>query len=151
MALFFGSLAKPNERRKSAFLLGSHGADQKEDGLLKEAVRRIVEGWPPPPFRIAGRDQGRKAERFLASIRRQARQRIPESFRGGPSQVRRRCRTRRPRGRQWAFGKEASYRPLRAGRADRRRSAFRQGSAQGRQMRGAAGAPVGQETGPRRS
>jgi hypothetical protein len=48
----------------NAFLLGSHGAEQKEDGLLKEAVRRIVEGWPPPPFRIAGRDQGRKAEDF---------------------------------------------------------------------------------------
>jgi hypothetical protein len=23
-----------------------------------------VEGWPPPPFRIAGRDQGRSAEEF---------------------------------------------------------------------------------------
>src|SRR4029077_1411766 len=42
----------------------SHGPEQKEDGLLKEAVRRIVEGWPPPPFRIAGRDQGRSAEDF---------------------------------------------------------------------------------------
>ncbi len=45
-------------------LLGSHGTEQKADGLLKEAVRRIVEGWPPPPFRIAGRDQGRSAEDF---------------------------------------------------------------------------------------
>ena len=27
-------------------------------------MRRIVEGWPPPPFRIAGRDQGRSAEEF---------------------------------------------------------------------------------------
>jgi hypothetical protein len=27
-------------------------------------VRRIVEGWPPPPFRIAGRDEGRGAEGF---------------------------------------------------------------------------------------
>jgi hypothetical protein len=45
-------------------LLGSHGPEQKEDGLLKEAVRRIVEGWPPPPFRIAGRDQGRSAADF---------------------------------------------------------------------------------------
>ena len=48
----------------NAFLLGSHGPEQNEDGLLKEAVRRIVEGWPPPPFRIAGRDQGRSAEDF---------------------------------------------------------------------------------------
>jgi hypothetical protein len=45
-------------------LLGSHGSEQRADGLLKEAVRRIVEGWPPPPFRIAGRDEGRSAEDF---------------------------------------------------------------------------------------
>ena len=45
-------------------LLGSHGPEQNEDGLLKEAVRRIVEGWPPPPFRISGRDEGRSAENF---------------------------------------------------------------------------------------
>jgi len=45
-------------------LLGSHGLEQNEDGLLKEAVRRIVEGWPPPPFRISGRDEGRSAETF---------------------------------------------------------------------------------------
>jgi VWA domain containing CoxE-like protein len=43
-------------------LLGSHGPEQNEDGLLKEAVRRIVEGWPP--FRISGRDEGRSAETF---------------------------------------------------------------------------------------
>ena len=48
----------------NAFLLGSHGSEQHEDGLLKEAVRLIVEGWPPPPFRITGRDQGRTAEKF---------------------------------------------------------------------------------------
>ena len=48
----------------NAFLLGSHGPEQREDGLLKEAVRRIVEGWPPPPFKIAGRDEGRSAENF---------------------------------------------------------------------------------------
>ena len=54
---------------RNAFLLGSHGPEQNEDGLLKEAVRRIVEGWPPPPFRIAGRDEGRKRGELLASIR----------------------------------------------------------------------------------
>ena len=48
----------------NVLLLGSHGPEQDADGLLKEAVRRIVEGWPPPPFRIAGRDQGRNAEDF---------------------------------------------------------------------------------------
>jgi hypothetical protein len=45
-------------------LLGSHGPGQDADGLLKEAVRSIVEDWPPPPFRIAGRDEGRSAEDF---------------------------------------------------------------------------------------
>jgi hypothetical protein len=45
-------------------LLGSHVPEQNEDALLKEAVRRIVEGWPPPLFRIAGRDEGRSAEDF---------------------------------------------------------------------------------------
>ena len=48
----------------NVLLLGSHAPEQNEDGLLKEAVRRIVEGWPPPPFRIAGRDEGRSAEEF---------------------------------------------------------------------------------------
>ena len=78
----------------NVFLLGSHGLEQNEDGLLKEAVRRIVEGWPPPPFRIAGRDQGLKRGGFLASTCRQARQRFPEGFRGSPAQVRRPCRAR---------------------------------------------------------
>jgi VWA domain-containing protein len=48
----------------NVWLLGSHDWEQSENGLLKEAVRRIVEGWPPPPFRIAGRDEGRSAETF---------------------------------------------------------------------------------------
>jgi hypothetical protein len=48
----------------NVLLLGSHGPEQSVDGLLKEAVRRIVEGWPPPPFRISGRDEGRSAEDF---------------------------------------------------------------------------------------
>jgi VWA domain containing CoxE-like protein len=52
----------------NAFLLGSHDPEQNADGLLKEAVRRIVEGWPPPPFRIAGRDEGRSAENFCLRL-----------------------------------------------------------------------------------
>ena len=48
----------------NVLLLGSHGPEQDADALLKEAVRSIVEGWPPPPFRIAGRDEGRSAEDF---------------------------------------------------------------------------------------
>jgi hypothetical protein len=75
-------------------LLGSHGPEQNEDGLLKEAVRRIVEGWPPPPFRIAGRDEGAKRGGVLASTRRQAWQRISKGVRERPAQVRRPCWTR---------------------------------------------------------
>ena len=78
----------------NAFLLGSHGTEQNEDGLLKEAVRRIVEGWPPPPFRICGTRRGSKRGELLASTRRKARQRFPKGFRGRPAQVRRPCRTR---------------------------------------------------------
>jgi hypothetical protein len=48
----------------NVLLLGSHRPEQVLGGLLNEAVRRIVEGWPPPPFRIAGRDEGRSAEDF---------------------------------------------------------------------------------------
>jgi hypothetical protein len=48
----------------NVLLLGSHGPEQHTDRLLKEAVRRIVESWPPPPFRIAGRDEGRTAQDF---------------------------------------------------------------------------------------
>ena len=48
----------------SVLLLGSHGPEENENSLLKAAVRRLVEGWPPPPFRIGGRDHGRGAEDF---------------------------------------------------------------------------------------
>ncbi len=48
----------------TVLLLGSHGPEENENGLLKAAVRRLVEGWPPPPFRIGGRDQGRRVEDF---------------------------------------------------------------------------------------
>ena len=41
-------------------LLGSHGDEEGENPLLTQVVRRIVEGWPPPPFRISGRDEGRE-------------------------------------------------------------------------------------------
>jgi len=40
-------------------LLGTHGADQPDDPTLTSVIRHIVEGWPPPPFRIRGRDEGR--------------------------------------------------------------------------------------------
>ena len=78
----------------NAFLLGSHGPEQREDGLLKEAVRRIVEGWPPPPFRIAGRDEGRSAENFWLRPAEKLRPRIPKGVRARSAQVRHSYRTR---------------------------------------------------------
>jgi hypothetical protein len=54
-------------------LLGDHSGDGNdgglggravEDPLLREVVRRIVEGWPPPPNPIIGRDEGRQARDF---------------------------------------------------------------------------------------
>jgi hypothetical protein len=76
----------------NVLLLGSHGPEQNEDGLLREAVRRIVEGWPPPPFRIPGRDQGRSAEDFWLRPAEKAGSAFRSSF---ESALRKRpCRTR---------------------------------------------------------
>lgn len=46
-------------------LLGNHGEDPGDIPLLTQVVRRIVEGWPPPPFRISGRDEGHKAANYF--------------------------------------------------------------------------------------
>ncbi len=78
----------------NVLLLGSHGLEQNEDGLLKEAVRRIVEGWPPPPFRIAGRDEGRSAENFWLRPVDKPGNAFRKAFEGAPAQVRRPCRAR---------------------------------------------------------
>jgi hypothetical protein len=51
-------------RDLKARLLGSHDGQDAVDPLLTGVIRRIVEGWPPPPLRIAGRDEGRSAEAF---------------------------------------------------------------------------------------
>lgn len=45
-------------------LLGNHANTEAQDPLLTGVIRRIVEGWPPPPLRISGRDEGRGAENF---------------------------------------------------------------------------------------
>lgn len=41
------------------FLLGDHGPEQPDDPLLKQALRSVVEDWPPPPLPLRGRDEGR--------------------------------------------------------------------------------------------
>lgn len=46
-------------------LLGNHGEESPENPLLTGVVRSIVEGWPPPPFRISGRDQGTNAKDYF--------------------------------------------------------------------------------------
>ena len=48
-------------------LLGSHGEEQEENPLLTSVVRKIVEGWPPPPVRISGRDEGREGTEYFLS------------------------------------------------------------------------------------
>ena len=54
-------------------LLGDHrdrGADEGalDDPLLGDVVRRIVAGWPPPPFPIAGRGSGEQAAGWAAAL-----------------------------------------------------------------------------------
>ena len=46
-------------------LLGNHGEESPENPLLTGVVRSIVEGWPPPPLRISGRDQGTNAKDYF--------------------------------------------------------------------------------------
>ena len=46
---------------KDVPLLGNHSDSHTDSPLLTQTVRQIVEGWPPPPVRIAGRDEGRDA------------------------------------------------------------------------------------------
>jgi hypothetical protein len=60
--LLRGTLAR--SELQHVLLLGSHGPEEEINGLLTDSVRRIVEGWPPPPFLIAGRDEGRAAAEF---------------------------------------------------------------------------------------
>jgi VWA domain containing CoxE-like protein len=45
-------------------LLGNHQEESQENPFVNNVVRGIVEGWPPPPLRISGRDQGVKASEF---------------------------------------------------------------------------------------
>jgi len=54
-------------------LLGSHGeADDTGHPLVQEILRDIVGGWPPPPVRIRGRDEGTKPEQWLFPEERDA-------------------------------------------------------------------------------
>ena len=54
-------------------LLGSHGeADDTGHPLVQEILRDIVGGWPPPPVRIRGRDEGTKPQQWLFPEERDA-------------------------------------------------------------------------------
>jgi hypothetical protein len=68
-------------------LLGSHGEDLGENPLLAQVVRRIVEGWPPPPFRISGRDEGKEGADYFLSQTEQSGAAFQRAF----AQVLRRC------------------------------------------------------------
>ena len=86
-------------------LLGSHGTDPGENPLLTQVVRRIVEGWPPPPFRISGRDEGREGANYFLDPP------VPPgaAFRRAFTEVLRRCGLHAGRG-------PAVYRPSRVAR-----------------------------------
>ena len=43
---------------------GSLDEQAVKNDLLKQVFRRIVEGWPPPPNRIAGRDEGKARDDY---------------------------------------------------------------------------------------
>jgi hypothetical protein len=63
----YGLLQKCIPRRTVAplTLLGNHDGDgSAEDSLMTAVIRRIVEGWPAPPLRISGRDEGTVLEDF---------------------------------------------------------------------------------------
>jgi hypothetical protein len=54
-------------------LVGDHGAGEGEaraldDDVFGGVVRRIVAAWPPPPFRIGGRDAGAGADDWRAAL-----------------------------------------------------------------------------------
>ena len=68
-------------------LLGNHGEDPSENSLLTQVVRRIVEGWPPPPFRISGRDEGKDGSDYFLSQTEQPGAAFQRAF----AQVLRRC------------------------------------------------------------
>ncbi|MFZ4682457.1 MAG: VWA domain-containing protein [Terrimicrobiaceae bacterium] len=54
-------------------LLGSHGeADDTGHPMVQEILRDIVGGWPPPPVRISGRDEGTTPKCWLFPEERDA-------------------------------------------------------------------------------
>jgi len=68
-------------------LLGNHGEDEMENPLLSGIVRGIVEGWPPPPFRISGRDEGKHPATYFL----EKEERPGVDFQNGFKQVLRKC------------------------------------------------------------
>ena len=58
----------PQKTVAAVTLLGNHDEEGAAgDPLLTAVIRRIVEGWPPPPLRISGRDEGTAPEEFKLS------------------------------------------------------------------------------------
>src|SRR5438105_12097897 len=60
-------------RTGKPFLLGDHrdrcgDEDALDDPLLGDVVRRIVAGWPPPPFSVAGRGTGGPVQDWAAAL-----------------------------------------------------------------------------------
>jgi hypothetical protein len=75
-------------------LLGNHNNREAADCLLTEVIRHIVEGWPPPPFRISGRDEGKTPGNFYLT-----QENTPgAAFRKAFTRLLRRCGIRSGRG-----------------------------------------------------
>ncbi len=81
------SLGKDEDGIPDLVLLGNHGEVPCENPLLTQVVRRIVEGWPPPPFRISGRDEGKEGADYFLSEAEQPGAAFKRAF----AQVLRRC------------------------------------------------------------
>lgn len=62
-------------------LLGNHDGEISDPPLLAEVLRSIVEGWPAPPLRISGRDQGDNAREYFLSENRDPGSAFRKSFR----------------------------------------------------------------------
>lgn len=82
-------------------LLGNHAVEGTDNPLLSGVVRGIVEKWPPPPFRISGRDEGKTPANYY--LNREARP--GAAFQKAFTQVLRKCGIHCGRG-------PASYRPV---------------------------------------
>ncbi len=81
-------------------LLGNHGDETPENRLLRDVVRDLVDGWPPPPRRIAGRDEGKPQKTYFLESQKKPKAALQKAF----TSLLRKCGIHQGRG-------PANYRP----------------------------------------